>query len=53
MDLKNYIIDVNDFPQKGIIFRDITPLIASGEVHAVTIKAMTKEEWRKASLFGA
>ncbi len=30
MDLKNYIIDVNDFPQKGIIFRDITPLIANG-----------------------
>ncbi|MEG1860046.1 MAG: BolA family iron metabolism protein IbaG, partial [Christensenellaceae bacterium] len=22
-------------------------------VHAVTIRAMTKEEWRKASLFGA
>ncbi|KKC42245.1 hypothetical protein UC75_17770, partial [Acinetobacter sp. V2] len=25
----------------------------SGEVHAVTIRAMTKDEWRKASLFGA
>ncbi|MEW7966317.1 BolA family iron metabolism protein IbaG, partial [Acinetobacter baumannii] len=24
-----------------------------GEVHAVTIRAMTKDEWRKASLFGA
>ncbi|KAA5681198.1 BolA family transcriptional regulator, partial [Klebsiella pneumoniae] len=22
-------------------------------VHAVTIRAMTKDEWRKASLFGA
>jgi acid stress-induced BolA-like protein IbaG/YrbA len=28
-------------------------LYRSGEVHAVTIRAMTKEEWRKASLFGA
>ncbi|WP_168396512.1 BolA family iron metabolism protein IbaG [Acinetobacter indicus] len=35
------------------VYGPINALIASGEVHAVTIKAMTKEEWRKASLFGA
>lgn len=30
MDLKNYIASINDFPEKGIIFRDITPLMANG-----------------------
>ena len=28
MDLKTYIRDVPDFPKKGIIFKDITPLLA-------------------------
>jgi adenine phosphoribosyltransferase len=27
MDLKNYVRDVPDFPKKGIIFKDITPLL--------------------------
>ena len=27
MDLKNFIRDVPDFPKKGIIFKDITPLL--------------------------
>ena len=31
MDLKQYIRDIPDFPQKGILFRDITPLLASPE----------------------
>lgn len=31
MDLKNYIASINDFPKKGIIFRDITPLMADGK----------------------
>ena len=27
MDLNNYIRDIADFPKKGIIFKDITPLL--------------------------
>lgn len=34
MDLKNYIADVEDFPKKGILFRDITPLMNDGEAYA-------------------
>ena len=29
MDLKDYIRDIPDFPEPGIIFRDITPLLAN------------------------
>ncbi len=31
MELKKYIAAVEDFPKEGILFRDITPLIANGE----------------------
>lgn len=31
MDLKDYIAEVPDFPKKGILFRDITPLMLDGE----------------------
>ncbi len=30
MKLENYIASINDFPKEGIIFRDITPLMANG-----------------------
>lgn len=30
-DFKDYIADIPDFPEKGIIFRDISPLIGDGE----------------------
>jgi len=32
MDYKKYIADIPDFPIPGILFRDITPLMANGEV---------------------
>ncbi len=31
MELKEYIRDIPDFPKKGIIFRDITPLLKDKE----------------------
>lgn len=31
MELKNYIANIIDFPKKGIIFRDVTPLFQNGE----------------------
>ncbi|WP_434329285.1 adenine phosphoribosyltransferase [Mycoplasma capricolum subsp. capricolum] len=27
MNLKEFVVDVKDFPQKGIVFKDITPLL--------------------------
>ena len=40
MDLKKYITDVADFPQKGILFRDITTLLDQGSVFKSAIDQM-------------
>jgi adenine phosphoribosyltransferase len=37
MDLSRYIRDVPDFPVKGVIFKDITPLLANSEAFQETI----------------
>lgn len=37
MDLKSFIRDVSDFPQPGILFRDITPLLADTAAFAETL----------------
>ncbi len=33
LDLNNYVESIPDYPEKGIIFRDITPLMADGEAY--------------------
>ena len=33
MNFKDYIADVPDFPEKGITFRDISPLMADGKAY--------------------
>jgi adenine phosphoribosyltransferase len=38
MDLKYYIRDVPDFPKKGIIFKDITPLLKAPEAFSFVIQ---------------
>jgi adenine phosphoribosyltransferase len=40
LDLKRYIRDIPDFPKKGIIFRDITPLLQNGAVFRKAIHAL-------------
>lgn len=42
MDLKQYIAEIKDFPKEGILFRDITPLMASGEAYAYACKQITE-----------
>lgn len=35
MNLKDYIASIPDFPVKGVLFRDITPLMADGQAFAL------------------
>ena len=42
LDLKKYIRDIPDFPEPGILFRDITPLLASPEAFDHTIASLAK-----------
>ncbi len=39
-DLKRYIRDIPDFPAKGILFRDITPLLQNGPAFRRAIQAI-------------
>jgi adenine phosphoribosyltransferase len=41
-DLKKFIIDVPDFPKPGIIFKDITPLLADPAAFAQTIEMLAQ-----------
>jgi adenine phosphoribosyltransferase len=40
IDLKEYIRDIPDFPKPGILFRDITPLLAAPVAFAATISRL-------------
>ena len=40
IDLKRFIRDVPDWPKKGILFRDITPLLLNPKAFAATIDAL-------------
>ncbi|WP_461239614.1 adenine phosphoribosyltransferase [Paucilactobacillus sp. N302-9] len=33
IEIKDYIASIPDYPEKGIIFRDISPLMANGEAY--------------------
>jgi adenine phosphoribosyltransferase len=42
IDVRSLIVDVPDFPKKGIIFKDITPLLADPKAFAATIDQMAE-----------
>ena len=43
MDLKDYIRDIPDFPEPGIIFKDITPLLADPHAFNDAIGQLAKQ----------
>lgn len=38
--------------KQQLIYAPLNAHIASGEIHAVSMRTFTQEEWRKAKLFG-
>ena len=42
MDLKDYIRDVPDFPEPGILFKDITPLLGDVKAFDYTISQLVE-----------
>ncbi|WP_338822974.1 adenine phosphoribosyltransferase [Mycoplasmopsis felifaucium] len=42
MDLKSYIRDILNFPKAGIVFKDISPLLADGKALHYTIQKMSE-----------
>jgi adenine phosphoribosyltransferase len=41
-DLKTFIRDIPDFPKKGIVFKDITPLLKDGRAFRITVEEMAR-----------
>ena len=42
LDLSSYIKDVPDFPKKGIVFKDMTPLLADAAAFAAAIDCLSE-----------
>lgn len=49
MDLKAHIRDIPDFPQPGILFRDITPLLGEPAAFRAVLDAMELEARERAA----
>ncbi len=43
MNLKDYIRDIPDFPEPGILFRDITPLLRSADALSFAIDGLAEK----------
>ena len=43
IELKKYIRSIPDWPKKGILFRDITPLLADQEAFSAAIEALSAD----------
>ncbi len=42
MNLEDYIAVIEDYPKKGISFKDVTPLLASGEAYDYALNELVK-----------
>ncbi|MDX8392200.1 MAG: adenine phosphoribosyltransferase [Mariprofundaceae bacterium] len=41
LDLRSYIRDIPDFPKPGIMFKDITPLLANGDAFCASVSELS------------
>lgn len=41
MNLKKYIKDIPDFPEPGVLFRDVTPLLADKDAYQESIRLLS------------
>ena len=46
VDLESFLRDVPDFPKPGILFKDITPLLASPQAMGESIRRMAAIDWQ-------
>ncbi len=42
LDLKDYIATIPDYPSKGILFRDVTPLAQDGEAYKEAVRQLAE-----------
>ncbi len=42
VDLRKYVRDIPDFPKEGILFRDITPLLADAGALRAAVEALAE-----------
>lgn len=42
MDLKKKIRNISDFPQKGVVFRDITPILEDNEAFRFMVRSLVE-----------
>ena len=42
MNLKDYIASIENYPQEGITFRDISPLMADGNAYSYAIREIVQ-----------
>ncbi len=42
MNLKDYVASIVDYPKKGIVFRDITPLMGNGDAYRYSVDQITE-----------
>lgn len=42
MNLKDYVASILDYPKKGIVFRDITPLMGDGKAYKYSVDQITE-----------